>query len=197
MSKELIKDFVKQTWDEDAAQLIATKMLLEYERFREQQSVKGNDYTVLSYWSDGSVYNGVKDEKLFVSEHPDAAIHTIMRLYDGVEFTLGNPLTNMNGNCRIEDFYKDHKGNKMWISTNNKQGYGCALSVATKTPIPAKPVPNPDYVERPPLGLKPFKIHHEQRLAEINAAINRYMDANLVIPNEWIAERETTLNFIK
>jgi hypothetical protein len=45
--------------------------------------------------------------------------------------------------------------------------------------------------EKPPLGLKPFRIHRAERLSEIAHAMNRYASARIGIPNEWIAEFQT------
>jgi hypothetical protein len=42
----------------------------------------------------------------------------------------------------------------------------------------------------PPLGLYPQKLFFEDRLNDINAAIIRYIDADYLIPKEWIDERE-------
>ncbi|WP_156949704.1 hypothetical protein [Paenibacillus sp. FSL R7-269] len=41
---------------------------------------------------------------------------------------------------------------------------------------------------KPPLGLKPRYISKAQRMCEIKDAVQRYMDAWLPIPDEWIAE---------
>lgn len=41
---------------------------------------------------------------------------------------------------------------------------------------------------RPPLGLRPRFVHEEERMAEIYAAVVRYMDAGICVPTEWIAE---------
>lgn len=50
--------------------------------------------------------------------------------------------------------------------------------------------------EKPPLGLTPLHIHRNQRLNEINEAIARYLDANMIIPKEWLNERESIISFI-
>lgn len=42
--------------------------------------------------------------------------------------------------------------------------------------------------EKPPLGLMPQKIHLELRRDEIQAAIDRYIDAGSIIPREWTDE---------
>lgn len=41
---------------------------------------------------------------------------------------------------------------------------------------------------KPPLGLVPRFVRDAQRMAEIQAAVNRYMDVGRPIPGEWIAE---------
>lgn len=42
--------------------------------------------------------------------------------------------------------------------------------------------------ERPPIGLTPKFIHDQERMHEIFAAINRYNEAGVEIPNEWWQE---------
>jgi len=49
---------------------------------------------------------------------------------------------------------------------------------------------------KPPLGLKPRYIVEEQRLAEINEAVVRYIDANYTIPSEWLKEREEIIEYL-
>lgn len=51
--------------------------------------------------------------------------------------------------------------------------------------------------DAPPLGLKPIWVHHEQRLAEINVAIERYKDFEKEIPEEWIAEKQTLESWLQ
>lgn len=45
---------------------------------------------------------------------------------------------------------------------------------------------------KPPLGLRPRFIALEERLKEVNEAIDRYREAEIVIPSEWLDEK----NFI-
>lgn len=52
----------------------------------------------------------------------------------------------------------------------------------------ASVLPNPDFVQKPPIGLKPKYIHNEHRFAKVNNAIVRYLDAGLHIPVEWVEE---------
>lgn len=42
--------------------------------------------------------------------------------------------------------------------------------------------------DKPPLGLRPRLIADEERIKEIQDAINRYMTAKKLIPDEWIKE---------
>jgi hypothetical protein len=41
---------------------------------------------------------------------------------------------------------------------------------------------------RPPLGLVPRFVCDAHRMAEIQAAVNRFMDVGRPVPIEWIAE---------
>lgn len=47
---------------------------------------------------------------------------------------------------------------------------------------------NNETLGKPPLGLKPKWLHDEQRLDEVVAAINRYIEAKKLIPQEWMEE---------
>lgn len=51
---------------------------------------------------------------------------------------------------------------------------------------------------RPPLGLKPRWVHNEQRLREVNEAIQRYRAANKEVPKVWYKEHSLlTVQFVK
>lgn len=45
-------------------------------------------------------------------------------------------------------------------------------------------------IREPPLGLKPRWLHDEQRLAEVDAAIERYTKERRIVPQEWLDEQE-------
>ena len=47
---------------------------------------------------------------------------------------------------------------------------------------------------KPPLGLKPRCIHHEQRINEIKEAVVRMFNANHTINVEWIREYNEMIN---
>ena len=46
----------------------------------------------------------------------------------------------------------------------------------------------------PPLGIKPRNLWLEDRLNNINAAIARFIEADSIIPSEWIEERNKLCN---
>lgn len=46
-----------------------------------------------------------------------------------------------------------------------------------------------DY-QKPPLGLLPSKIYRQQRALDIVWAIERYIKADKLVPQEWIRELE-------
>lgn len=50
--------------------------------------------------------------------------------------------------------------------------------------------------KRPPFGLTPVWIWLEQRVDDINGAIQRYMDAGMEIDKKWIDERNNLINII-
>ena len=41
---------------------------------------------------------------------------------------------------------------------------------------------------KPPLGIIPKNIWKQQRMEDIREAVDRYLDANLRVPIEWIEE---------
>lgn len=51
--------------------------------------------------------------------------------------------------------------------------------------------------KKPPLGLVPIKLWRELRLDDINAAIQRYIDAHKEIPQEWINEKQALQSFLQ
>jgi hypothetical protein len=48
--------------------------------------------------------------------------------------------------------------------------------------------------EKPPLGLTPRFIVEERRMKEILGAIQRYCDAQRLIPSEWVEELSEIIN---
>lgn len=56
---------------------------------------------------------------------------------------------------------------------------------------------SPGLIGLPPLGLKPRFIVVEQRFAEIDGAIKRYLSAYLPIPVEWIEERNEIIEYLR
>lgn len=55
----------------------------------------------------------------------------------------------------------------------------------------------PGLVGLPPLGLRPRLIVAEQRFAEIDDAIKRYLSAYMPIPVEWIEERNGIIEYLR
>jgi hypothetical protein len=51
--------------------------------------------------------------------------------------------------------------------------------------------------KKPPLGLKPKRIHDEQRLYEVQSAIARRYDAEWSIPIEWVEEYNQLISMLK
>jgi hypothetical protein len=49
----------------------------------------------------------------------------------------------------------------------------------------------------PPLGLRPRWLVAEQRVAEIKAAMNRYIEANEPIPSDWQEELHELLTYLR
>jgi hypothetical protein len=82
---------------------------------------------------DGYV-NLYKDKEDFIkcfTEHV-YDIHSIKRTSDNQILTLGDKLKGFDKYDLIDGFFENHKGNKLWVSTNKEKGHGCALSVAQK-----------------------------------------------------------------
>jgi hypothetical protein len=40
----------------------------------------------------------------------------------------------------------------------------------------------------PPIGIMPERIWKEQRLCDLHAAVKRYIDAKIPVPDEWLWE---------
>lgn len=73
-----------------------------------------------------------------------------------------------------------------WLNTDdyNTAGYREAISIAIETLEKGlKP-------RKPPLGIKPRRLHEKQRLAALVEAIKRYAEADFPIPDEWWEEYE-------
>jgi hypothetical protein len=51
-------------------------------------------------------------------------------------------------------------------------------------------------IKAPPIGIRPKFIWQESRYRSICAAIERYNNANLAIPETWITERNELLDEI-
>lgn len=49
----------------------------------------------------------------------------------------------------------------------------------------------------PPVGLYPKKLFLEDRLNDINSAILRYIEADYLIPSEWISERDYIITVLQ
>lgn len=49
-------------------------------------------------------------------------------------------------------------------------------------------------VDKPPIGIKPRKIHDFQRLEELFEATLRYMEAKKKVPREWVDEIRDLIN---
>ena len=50
---------------------------------------------------------------------------------------------------------------------------------------------------KPPLGLTPKKIWQEERLEQVSAAVQRYYEAGLEIPLDWIVEYNELVRILK
>ena len=47
---------------------------------------------------------------------------------------------------------------------------------------------NIEKINKPPMGLRPRFIIDEERLKEVKSAIIRYLDAQILVPVEWLKE---------
>lgn len=45
----------------------------------------------------------------------------------------------------------------------------------------------------PPIGVIPRNLHEERRMKELDSAIMRYISAHMLIPLEWLEERNELL----
>lgn len=80
---------------------------------------------------------------------------------------------------------------------NGKSNYQFLNDILVLKKLPPKPQPLFENIVKPPLGLMPEYLHKEQRLSEIKAAVQRYLDVNMAIPIGWIAEQYCIENWLK
>lgn len=92
----------------------------------------------------------------------------------GTEFTEISPIFNSGGKV------------KMYCSFNSPMIHNFSEKDIIELKDWFEPI-----AEKPPLGLKPIWVHHEERLQEIKDAIKRYDDAKKDVPAEWINEAQT------
>jgi hypothetical protein len=69
-------------------------------------------------------------------------------------------------------------------------------AAAMQQPAPHASDPAPAS-KPPPLGLMPRWLADEKRLADVQAALQRYRDANLEPPGEWLWERQDLLDNLR
>jgi hypothetical protein len=51
-----------------------------------------------------------------------------------------------------------------------------------------------EHIEKPPVGAEPEHIWMQRRVADLQAAIERYAVAKMVIPVEWVRERNELIS---
>ena len=50
--------------------------------------------------------------------------------------------------------------------------------------------------QAPPIGIIPSSIFYEKRLADLDAALKRYIDAGMRLPDIWLSERRLLLKIL-
>jgi hypothetical protein len=50
--------------------------------------------------------------------------------------------------------------------------------------------------QAPPTGIIPSSIFYEKRLADLDAALKRYTDAGMQLPDIWLSERRLLLKIL-
>ena len=89
----------------------------------------------------------------------------------------------------IDEMKKSYES-KIFISCD--PAFGEDKKVVAKVEVDKKDGINVSFIERPPIGIIPKKIHEEKvkkdRFNDICGAISRYYNASLKIPVEWINE---------
>lgn len=68
----------------------------------------------------------------------------------------------------------------------NKVGFGCTTGLIF--PECTTCVCMMPELKKPPLGLKPKKLHRQERMRDILRAMLRYTEAGITIPREWVKE---------
>ena len=145
------------------------------------------------------VYPGSELWKMAESGHKDFAIHSVRRLSDGEVFTVGGTLlfTYEKLTLRKIEIRPDTLGGLCLICFDDEI-HGTKIceiiSDAKKLPPQSKPE-QPS--ERPPLGLTPMWLWREQRLDDLNEAIDRYNEFKKEIPSHWVAEKQSLESFLQ
>jgi hypothetical protein len=110
----------------------------------EQSEQTHKDYEIQCIVKNGKNYwlqkDGLYNSDLFGLHHDcewildkGGQIYSVKRLIDGEVFSVGDRLDGMDEDCDIiESFWTNHAGNDLWISTNDRNQYGCAFDSAKK-----------------------------------------------------------------
>lgn len=52
-------------------------------------------------------------------------------------------------------------------------------------------------MEKPPIGLMPRPIHELKRITDIIEAMERYSEAQMPVPKEWIEELKDLIHLVR
>lgn len=132
-TKELFKVKIK-----NKGLLTPNDIISAYYKAHEQPK---KDYEILTYQH--IVLSNELDKNIIIdktSKHfeyahgcqNDFKIHSVRRLSDGEVFSVGDKMKEEDDVYVIDAFWKDYKGNDLWISYNQRKCYGCSLGIAKK-----------------------------------------------------------------
>lgn len=187
---ELILEFVR--WTTTSSPTFQSRYA-DIEQFKQSKTIpkKEKEYEILTMVNDKL---GVHEYDWQCKMSMDGCkIHSIKRLSDGEIISIGSNGFSYGKPCKILSIQITPNDclycNVKFYNGNEQQN----VNLLSLDKIEDKA----DILTKTPLGLMPMQIWREQRLDDINNAINRYIKADMIIPSEWICERETLISWTK
>lgn len=180
-TERLVKEFLEWVPKQPTSFPVNYSRLIEpFKASRSSEGVGGRDWEVISvnyrgnitFWSSG---RGYTMEELGKDGY---TIHSVRRTSDNTIWAVGDVLKSFGTIVRFE--IQSCK----WMVAYTDLECGVFIENFEKAPIQ-----EPKPVEKPPLGIIPEWLWKEQRIADLKAAIDRYMEHNdKLVPIAWFSE---------
>lgn len=187
ITDEMVKGFLKT---EVFFKVSEEQVLERWDKFKASHSVSEGGESKID-WEIVEIYFGdlkskdalsIYDFKVKGSRHAHWNIHSVRRLSDGEVFTVGDLVEDGGKNKKIIGL----EVNDLWASglfATIEFGGQTDLSLLTKAPEVKEPL-----IEKPPIGVMPEWLWREQRMNELQKAIDRYDFAGMARNKEWVKE---------